>query len=262
MPGAGPTRLGLARLPGPQAGPGKAGRRKGAPIGRGLGPARPGPILRLGLPLLLTLLLDLGCGKKPEAGPALPAGPPARPGAPSQEEALAAFQDPGRPDPDRVSALVRLRTLALKNPETYRRLYASLGGLLGAEVSRVDGLSLSALEQEACLEAAAWMADFQDPGVRVKIEFYLDRETVKRKRLPEELLRGFALLLGKYPANADSRDVLWSAFQDPRELPPIRAASMKALEAFFPKDLEDRILRLAPEAGDRWLRDLQKTLLK
>jgi hypothetical protein len=161
-----------------------------------------------------------------------------------------------------VAALSRLRSLVAKDPAAYRRLYAALEGLLRAEVSRVDGLSLSALEEEACLLATAWLADFQNPGLRVKMELYLDRDTVKRKRLPEEVLRAFALGLGKYPASAESRDVLWSAFQDPRELPSVRAASMKALEAFFPKDLEDRILKLAPEAGDRWLRDLQKTLLK
>jgi hypothetical protein len=246
----------------PDAGPAEAGQSGNARVSRGTGPGTLGRPLGRGFPLFVGLLLGLGCGRKPEAAPApaaLPGPPPQELG---QEAAAAAFQDLGRPYPERVAALVRLRTLAAKDPKTDRRFYDALGGLLRAEVSRVDGLSLSEPEQEACLLAASWMADFQDPGVRVKMEFYLDRDTLKRKRLPEEVLRGFALALGKYPASPESRDVLWSAFQDPRELPSVRAASMKALEAFFPRDLEERILRLAPEPQDRWLRDLQKLLLK
>ena len=131
---------------------------------------------------------------------------------------------------------------------------------LWAEVSNGAGLSMSPENEKGFIDAVGWLSDLKDPEARFKLEFHLDRETVKRKRLPDPALSAVALGLASYPKSESSRDTLWAALQDPKEVAVVRACCLKALRAFHPTDLEDRVAKLPCPAGDDWLLDLQRRL--
>ncbi len=166
------------------------------------------------------------------------------------------YLDPTCPYGARVEALESLRSAP---PEERARVYPALARTLRAKSARADGLYLSDLEERGVAAAFAWLSEARDPSIATRLEIHLDRETARRKRLPDRVLAAAALGLGRFPERASAREVLWAALLDPAERPPIRAASMKALQTHHPRDLEDR-LRGAPSAQDPWLRDLQKSL--
>jgi hypothetical protein len=177
--------------------------------------------------------------------------------ASSQADGLAGrYLDPDFPYGGRVEALEKLRT---SPPEERERVFPSLAETLRAESARADGLYLSDLEERAVAAAFAWLAEARDASIATRLELHLDRATARRKRLPDRVLAAAALGLGRFPERESGREVLWAALLDPAERPAIRAASMKALQAHHPADLEGRI-RKAPAAGDPWLADLQRTL--
>jgi len=201
--------------------------------------------------LLLALgLASCGGGGEPAATRTAPAAaPPA-----DAEKAVATFNDPQRPHAERVEALRALRRLR------DRALYERVKDRVWTEASLADGLSFSKLEEASFVEAIGWLADLRDPRARLKLELHLDRETVKRKRLPDGTLAELALDLANYPDSESARDTLWAAFKDPAEKSLVRSSAMKALQAHHPKDLEERILKVDAAPGDAWLRDLQKKL--
>lgn len=176
----------------------------------------------------------------------------ASPGAPLADR----FLDPGCPYGARVEAL---EALLKRLPAERAELFPRTADALRTESARADGLFLSDLEERAVAASFSWLAEAQDPGVAVRLELHLDRETARRKRLPDRVLAAAALGLGRFPGRESAREVLWAAFLDPAERPAVRAAAMKALQSHHPRDLEDRV-RAAPSAADPWLRDLQRTL--
>lgn len=180
---------------------------------------------------------------------------------PAHLDAVAAFfADPQKPYGARLAALAALRTLRTQDPEEYARVFPKVRPKLWAEVSHGAGLSMSTDNEKGFVDAVGWLSDLKDPEARFKLEFHLDRETVKRKRLPDPALCAAALGLASYPASDSARDTLWAALQDPKEAAVVRACCLKALRAFHPKDLEDRVGKLPCSAGDDWLRDLQRRL--
>jgi hypothetical protein len=180
---------------------------------------------------------------------------------PAHIDAVAAFfVDAQKPYGERLTALAALRTLRTQDPEEYARIFPRVRPRLWSEVSNGAGLSMSADNERGFIDAVGWLADLKDPEARFKLEFHLDRETVKRKRLPDPALSAVALGLASYPDSASARETLWAALQDAKEVPVVRACCLKALRAFHPGDLEDRVVRLPCPAGDDWLRDLQRRL--
>lgn len=180
---------------------------------------------------------------------------------PAHLDAVAAFfVDPLKPYPARLAALAALRTLRTQDPEEYARVFPKVRPKLWAEVAHGAGLSMSPENEKGFIDAVGWLSDLKDPEARFKLEFHLDRETVKRKRLPDPALCAAALGLASYPASESARDTLWAALQDPKEIPVVRACCLKALRAFHPADLEGRVVKLPCPAGDDWLRDLQRRL--
>jgi hypothetical protein len=123
-----------------------------------------------------------------------------------------------------------------------------------------DALFLAPGDDRAFAEAAVALADLDEPGLRPRLEFHLDRDVVKRKRLPERCLVAVATALGRYPSSAGARAALWAALADPAELPAVRAASFKSLRASHPDDLEERVAALPCPPGDAWLADFQRRL--
>ncbi len=228
---------------------------------------------------LCALVLAAGCGGGPPGKGADGPGDPERrerflAGAsaaearalvesnnPAHLDAVAAFfLDPAKPYPERVAALAALRLLRDRDAEEYARLYARLREKLWIEAARGDGLTMSPLEEKAFLEALSWHADRRDAIARHKIELYLNREYVRRKRLPDVTLGALALALANFPESRDAGQTLWEALADPKEAPAVRAACLKALQSFHPRDLEERVVRLAAAPEDAWLRDLQAKL--
>ncbi len=127
-----------------------------------------------------------------------------------------------------------------------------------ADFARGDALLMSREEEAAFAEAALGLAASRDVAHRIRLEFHLDRATVKRKRLPDRCLVAVALALGRYPKSSSARDVLWSALGDAQERDAVRAACLKSLQSFHPEDLETRVIALPCPAGDTWLADLQR----
>jgi hypothetical protein len=206
----------------------------------------------------IAFLWLASCGGGAEA----PTGPrPAEARSPAEiDERVATFNDPRRPHVDRVQALLGLRLLRDRDPAAYRRAYERVKDHLWMEASLADGLGLSDLELKSFVEAIGWLGDMKDARARLKMELHLDRETVRRKRLPEVALAEVALGLGKYPGSESARETLWAALKDPKERTLVRASAMKALQAHHPSDLESRILLIQAAPGDEWLRDLQMKL--
>ncbi len=166
------------------------------------------------------------------------------------------FLDPGCPYGARVEAL---EALLRRPPDERDGIFPRVEDALRGEARRADGFLLSDFEERAVAAAFEWLAEARDPETALRLELHLDRQTARRKRLPDRALAAAALGLGRYPERETARPVLWDALLDPDERPAVRAASLKALQAHHPRDLEDRV-REAPSAADPWLAELQKTL--
>ncbi|HZE99807.1 MAG TPA: hypothetical protein VE981_22565 [Planctomycetota bacterium] len=180
---------------------------------------------------------------------------------PAHLDAVAAFfANPQKPYAERLTALAALRTLRTQDPEEYARLLPRVRPKLWGEVSHGAGLSMSPENERGFIEAVGWLSDLKDPEVRFKLEFHLDRETVRRKRLSDAALCAAALGLASYPGSDSARETLWAGLKDPQEAAVVRACCLKALRAFHPRDLESQVAQLPCAAGDDWLRDLQRRL--
>jgi len=180
---------------------------------------------------------------------------------PAHIDAVAAFfADPGKPYAERLAALAALRGLRTQDPEEYARVFPRVRPKLWAEVSHGAGMSMSPENERGFVDAIGWLSDLKDAEARFKMEFHLDRETVKRKRLPDSALCAAALGLASYPASESARDTLWAGLKDPQEAAAVRACCLKALRPFHPKDLETLVAQLPAAPGDDWLRDLQRRL--
>jgi len=240
---------------------------------------------------LLWLLLG-ACASGPDtAPPAPPSAPPSRakgsdgPGDPDRRAkflagssaadapALVATNNPAhidavatfftsaqKPYPERLAALAALRGLRTQDAGEYARVYPHVRTKLWEEVSHSSGLSMSPENEKAFVEAIGWLADQKDPQARLTMELHLDRETVKRKRLPDAALCAAALGLASYPESESARETLWAGLKDPKEVVPVRACCLKALRAFHPRDLETRVAQIAASPGDDWMLDLQRRL--
>jgi hypothetical protein len=126
--------------------------------------------------------------------------------------------------------------------------------------ARGDGLSMRPEEERAFEEAAEALAVRREPGHAWRLELHLDRETVRRKRLPEPCLVAVAGALGRYPERPSSGEILWGALLDPAERAAVRAACFKALRAFHPEDLEARVAAAPRRPEDAWLGEFQAVL--
>src|SRR5579862_5839865 len=178
---------------------------------------------------------------------------------PAHIDAVAAFFiDPQKPYPERLAALAALRTLRSQDPEEYARVFPRVRAKLWEEVSHGSGLSMSRDNERGFIEAIGWLSDEKDPEARFKMEFHLDRETARRKRLPDAALRAAALGLASYPESESARETLWAALKDPREVNAVRSCCLQALRPYHPKDLETLVVALPCPADDAWLRDLQR----
>lgn len=180
---------------------------------------------------------------------------------PAHLDAVAAFfADARKPYAARVAALVALRTLRSQDPDEYARLFPGIRAKLWEEVSHSVGMAMSPDNEKAFAEAIGWLSDLKDAAARLTLELHLDRETVKRKRLPDGALCAVALGLANYPESESAKDTLWAALKDPKEVASVRACCLKSLKSFHPKDLEAQIVRLPATPGDDWLLDLQRRL--
>jgi len=180
---------------------------------------------------------------------------------PANLDAVAAFfVNPQKPYPERLAALSALRSLRSQDPEEYARVFPRVRTKLWEEVSHGAGMSMSRDNERGFIEAVGWLSDLKDPEARFKLEFHLDRDTVKRKRLSDSVLCAAALGLAAYPGSDSARDTLWSALKDPKEAAVVRSCCLKALRPFHPKDLESLVVQLPCPADDDWLRDLQRRL--
>ena len=198
---------------------------------------------------LLLALLAASCDR-----PVPPAASPPPPPVPSDADR---FSDTARPYAERVEAL---RALRAKDPAVRRDAYARLRERLWEEAGHADRLSMNDLEEQAFVESLSWHAEERDETARVKIELYLDREFVKRKPFRESTRGALALALANYPASESARETLWAGLRDRSEAASARSACLKALQAFHPKDLEERVVALPAAPGDDWLRELQGKL--
>jgi hypothetical protein len=189
------------------------------------------------------------------------AGPLVATNNPAHLDAVAAFfVDAQKPYADRIAALAALRTLRSQDPEEYARLFPRVRPKLWEEVSHSVGMAMSPSNEKAFVEAIGWLADQKDPQARLHLELHLDRETRKRKPLPEPALCAAALSLGSYPESESARETLWAGLKDSKETATVRACCLKALKAFHPKDLEARVVRIPADPGDDWLLNLQRRL--
>jgi hypothetical protein len=180
---------------------------------------------------------------------------------PAHLDAVAAFFiNAQKPYAERLAALAALRSLRTQDPGEYARLFPVVRTKLWEEVSHSVGLAMSPENERAFVEAIGWLTDQRDPAARLHVELHLDRETRKRKPLPEPALCAAALSLASYPESESAKETLWAAFQDPKEIVAVRACCLKALKSFHPKDLESRVAQLSAQPGDDWLINLQKRL--
>ena len=180
---------------------------------------------------------------------------------PAHIDAVAAFFNSAqKPYPERLAAHAALRTLRTQDGGEYARVFPKVRPKLWQEVSHSAGLAMTPENEKAFVEAIGWLADQKDAQARLMMELHLDRETVKRKRLPDAALCAAALGLASYPDDETARETLWAGLKDPKESIPVRACCLKALKAFHPKDLEAQVVKLPVSTGDDWLLDLQKRL--
>jgi hypothetical protein len=180
---------------------------------------------------------------------------------PANLDAVATFfVNPQKPYSERLTALVALRTLRAQDPEEYARVFPRVRPKLWEEVSHGAGMSMSRENERGFVEAVGWLSDQKDPEARFKLEFHLDRDTVKRKRLPNPALCAAALGLASYPGSDSARDTLWAALKDPKESGVVRSCCLKALRPFHPADLESLVIQLPCSPEDEWLHDLQRRL--
>jgi hypothetical protein len=180
---------------------------------------------------------------------------------PAHLDAVAAFfTSAQKPYPERLAALAALRRLRTQDAEEYARVFPQVRTKLWEEVSHSSGLVMSPENEKAFVEAIGWLADQKDPQARLTMELHLDRETVKRKRLPDAALCAAALGLASYPESDSARETLWAGLKDPKEVIPVRACCLKSLRVFHPKDLEARVVQLPATPGDEWPLDLQRRL--
>jgi hypothetical protein len=180
---------------------------------------------------------------------------------PAHLDAVAAFfVNPQKPYPERLTALAALRALRSQDPEEYARVFPRVRGKLWEEIAYGAGMSMSRDNERGFIDAIGWLSDMNDPEARFKMEFHLDRETVRRKRLSDPVLCAAALALAAYPGSDSARDTLWAALKDPKESGVVRSCCLKALRPFHPADLESRVVQLPCSADDEWLRDLQRRL--
>jgi len=180
---------------------------------------------------------------------------------PAHIDAVASFfLSKQKPYEERLAALSALRTLRTQDPKEYARVFPRVRPQLWEEVAHSVGMDLSPQHEKAFIDAIGWLSDQKDPQARLTLELHLDRETVKRKRLPELAMCAGALALGSYPESESARETLWAALKDPKEIASVRACCLKALKVFHPKDLEARLVEIPATPGDEWLRDLQRRL--
>lgn len=180
---------------------------------------------------------------------------------PAHLDAVASFfVDPAKPYAERLAALAALRKLRDQDPGEYARLFPRVRPKLWEEVSHSVGMVMSPENEKAFVEAVGWLADQKDPQARLTLELHLDRETVRRKRLPDAALCAVALGLASYPGSDGARETLWAGLKDPQEVVSVRACCLKALKSFHPKDLEAQVVQLTAAPGDDWLRNLQRKL--
>jgi hypothetical protein len=180
---------------------------------------------------------------------------------PAHLDAVAGFfVNPQKPYAERLAALAALRTLRTQDPGEYARIFPQVRPKLWEEVSHSVGMVMTPENEKAFIDAVGWLADLKDPQARLHLELHLDRETRKRKPLPERALCAAALSLASYPDSESARETLWAGLRDPKEIVSVRACCLKALKAFHPKDLEARVVQVAAQPGDDWLSDLQRRL--
>lgn len=191
-------------------------------------------------PLAAALLLACGCAAA----------------EPGYEAHLEVFTDASRPPAERLGALATLR--ALGGGEADPAFRAAVGTLRN-EAAKGTGLTLGEADARLCAESLLWLAERGDLDSVFLMELYLDRETARRKPLPERVRVAAARGLGRFPASRGAGGALWEALKDPKEAPAVRSASLESLRAFHPENLRERVLALAP-AGDPWLSELQGRL--
>ena len=180
---------------------------------------------------------------------------------PAHLDAVAAFfVNAQKPYAQRLAALAALRTLRTQDPGEYARLFPVVRTKLWEEVSHSVGLAMTPENEKAFVDAIGWLTDQKDAAARLHVELHLDRETRKRKPLPEPALCAAALSLSSYPESESARETLWAALQDPKEIASVRACCLKSLKSFHPKDLESRVVQLTAQPGDDWLLNLQRRL--
>jgi hypothetical protein len=180
---------------------------------------------------------------------------------PAHLDAVAAFfVNAQKPYPDRLAALAALRKLRTQDPGEYARLFPQVRPKLWEEVSHSVGMVMTPENEKAFIDAIGWLADQRDPQARLHLELHLDRETRKRKPLPEPALCAAALSLASYPESDSARETLWAGLKDPKEFVSVRACCLKSLKTFHPKDLEARVVQVPAQQGDDWLSDLQRRL--
>ena len=180
---------------------------------------------------------------------------------PAHIDAVAAFFiNVQKPYSERLAALAGLRTLRTQDAGEYARIFPRVRPKLWQEVSHSAGLAMTPENEKAFVEAIGWLSDQKDAQARLMMELHLDRETVRRKRLPDAALCAAALGLASYPDDESARETLWAGLKDPKESIPVRACCLKALKAFHPKDLEAQVIKLSAAPGDDWLIDLQRRL--
>jgi len=180
---------------------------------------------------------------------------------PAHIDAVASFfSSAQKPYPERLIALSALRSLRNQDAGEYARVFQKVRPKLWQEVSHSAGLAMTPENEKAFVEAIGWLSDQKDAQARLMMELHLDRETVKRKRLPDAALCAAALGLASYPDDETARETLWAGLKDPKEAIPVRACCLKALKAFHPKDLEAQVVKLPAAPGDDWLLDLQRRL--
>lgn len=180
---------------------------------------------------------------------------------PAHLDAVAAFfVNAQKPYVERLAALAALRALRTQDPGEYARLFPVVRPRLWEEVSHSVGLAMTPENEKAFVDAIGWLSDQKDPAARLHVELHLDRETRKRKPLPEPALCAAALSLGSYPESDSARETLWEALKDPKELASVRACCLKALKSFHPRDLEAKVVQLTAQPSDDWLLNLQRRL--
>lgn len=158
-----------------------------------------------------------------------------------------AFNDPSRPYPERLDALLSLRA---------RGALDAVRPAVEAEAARATGLSiLGDAEERGCAEALLWLAEGADGAAMALMELYLDRG----RPVPERIRVAAARGLGRYPKEPSAGASLWAALGDPKQPAAVRAAALQSLRAFHPDELRARVAAL-PADGDPWLEELKGRL--